>query len=94
MKDKKRPYRLWDASIRLLVFILFPYSSLIPESFKMKMAWSDVSMVWPRKPKSLLSPFYTWVFTGDPISITRAHRATTFVAQYPPTLEIECTIEL
>ena len=32
-------------------------------------------MVWTRKSKRLLIPFFTWVFTGDPISTKWPHRA-------------------
>ena len=66
MKYKKRPDCLWVAVIGSLVFITFPSSSWRTESFKVKTACSDVSMVWPRKSKSLRSLFSTWVFTGLP----------------------------
>ena len=52
MKDKKLPDCLWAALIGSLVFIFFPCSSWIPESFKVKMAWSEVSMVWPQKSRA------------------------------------------
>ena len=57
MKDTKRPDCLWADVRGLLVFIFLPSSSWTPESFKVKTAWSDVSMVWPQKSKRLLSPF-------------------------------------
>ena len=58
MKDKKRPDRLWVSVIGSLMFIFFPSSSWRPESFKVKMSWSDVLMVCPCKSKIFLSPFF------------------------------------
>ena len=92
MKDKKRPTILWDAVSGSLTLVLFPYSSRRPRSFKMKPAWSDTSIIWPQKPKRLLRPFSTWVLTGATISTKRTHRAPTFMAQSPPTLEMACTV--
>ena len=47
-----------------------------------------------RKLESLLIPFSIWVITGTPKSTKQVHRAPTFVAQSPPPLEMECTVDL
>ena len=91
---KKRPELLWVAARGLLIFVFFTSSSQISESFKIKTAWSDTSMVWNLKSKSLLSPFSTWVLTGAPISTKRAHMGPTFLAQYLPPLKMAYTVEL
>ena len=80
---KKVPDRLWDFVSGLCIFIFFPYSSWRTEPFKVKMAWSDTPMVWPRKSKSLQRPFFTCVFVRDPMSTKRAHRDPNFLKNSP-----------
>ena len=91
---KKRPDLLWDSVSGSLTLVFFPYSSRRPESFKINTAWSDLSMVWPRKLKSLLIPFSTRVLTGTPILTKRAKRDPNFVAHSPPPLEMAWIFEL
>ena len=91
MNNKKLPDCLWPAAS---ASHFLPCSSWRLESFKVKMAWSDTSMVWPRKPKILLSPFYTWVLTGAPIPTKWAHNAPTFMTQSPPNIKMACTVDL
>ena len=45
MNDKNLPDRLWDDVSGTLILILFPYLSQRPEYFKVKMAWSEKSMI-------------------------------------------------
>ena len=76
--NKKIPDHLWDAVNGSITLLCFPSSSWINKYFKVKKAWSDTSMVWPQKSKSLLIPFSTWVSTRSPMSTKRDHRAPTF----------------
>ena len=94
VNGEKLPGCLYFAVSGLFMLIFFPSSSWRTEYFKVKTAFSDTSMVWPRKPKSLLSPFFTWVLTGSPMQIKRSHRDQNFVAQSPHPLEMDCTVEL
>ena len=91
---QKRPDLLWSVVRGSLTLVLFTYLSWRPESFKIKTAWSDTSMVWTRKPKSLLHPFSAWFLTGDTISTKRAQKAPTFMDQSHPPLEMTYTVYL
>ena len=79
--------------VSYIVFLGF-YSSWRPKSFRIKAAWSNISMVYPQKSKILLRPFSTCVLTGAPISTKRAHRDPTFVVQSTSPLEMACTVDL
>ena len=63
MKYTKRPDLLWATVKGSLTLVYFPSLSWRTKSFKIKTAWSDISMVWPVKSKSLLSPFFSLGFT-------------------------------
>ena len=45
MNDKNLPDSLWAYARDKRILILFPYLSQIPEYFKVKMAWSEKSMI-------------------------------------------------
>ena len=57
-----------------------------------KMFWSEISIVCLRKYKSLLIPLHAWVFTGAPMQRKQEHMAPPFLSQYPPPIEMACTI--
>ena len=77
MKDKKRPRCLWDTVSGSLIVILFPSSPCRHVYIKIKLDCPDTSMLWPQNLKSFYSPFFTWVFTGDPISTKWSYKAPT-----------------
>ena len=93
MNDEKLPDHLWFDVSRLLMLILFPYSSRRPEYLRLNDLVIYINGLAPEI-KELTQPILNLGFhRGSHVNKKKAHMDTTFVSQSTPPLEMACTVD-